>query len=195
MAIFRYLSHPHVKIDPDVPVPQWGLSELGRQRSVNIRNAASLQNTKCIISSAETKAIETAAIIAEGLGLKYLVRSASHENDRSATGYLHGVEFENAVGQFFTHPTKNFRGWESAFDAQARIVSEALHVIASWQSNDILMVGHGGVGTLLYCHFAKMPIQRIRDQPPGGGNYWALEINNQRIIHGWQAMERLCEFG
>ena len=28
-----YLSHPQVKIDANVPVPQWGLSDVGRGRA------------------------------------------------------------------------------------------------------------------------------------------------------------------
>ena len=32
--IVRYLTHPQVQIDPDVPVPQWGLSPVGRAREI-----------------------------------------------------------------------------------------------------------------------------------------------------------------
>jgi broad specificity phosphatase PhoE len=191
MAVFRYLSHPQVNIDPDVPVPQWGLSEIGRQRARAVRHATALQNTKLIVCSAETKAMETATIIADGLDLNYDVRPASHENDRSATGYLKGVEFENAANEFFAHPETSFRGWETAVDAQARIVADASAVLKSWQNGDILMIGHGGVGTLLYCHFAMLPIQRIRDQTAGGGNYWEMAIPECQIIQGWQAVENL----
>jgi broad specificity phosphatase PhoE len=191
MATFRYLSHPQVHIDPNVPVPQWGLSDVGRRRTIAIRDATELQNTELIVSSAETKAIETASIIVASRGLEITVRPASHENDRSATGYLKGVEFENAADQFFAHPMESFHGWERAVDAQARIVTEALDVLKSWQGGDILMIGHGGVGTLLYCHFASLPVQRIRDQPAGGGNYWAMEMPELKITHGWQAMENL----
>lgn len=31
--IVRYLTHPQVQIDPDVPVPQWGLSSVGWKSS------------------------------------------------------------------------------------------------------------------------------------------------------------------
>ncbi len=172
-------------------MPQWGLSEIGRSRTRAICKAASLGRSKSIISSGETKAIETAEIIANGLKLEVIVRRRTHENDRSSTGYLHGLEFENAANEFFAHPTLSFRGWERAIDAQARIVKEAELVFASWKDGDILMVGHGGVGTLLYCHFAGLPIQRLRDQPAGGGNYWAIDLQERKILHSWQAMEKL----
>ena len=28
-----YITHPQVRIDPTVPVPEWGLSETGAQRA------------------------------------------------------------------------------------------------------------------------------------------------------------------
>jgi broad specificity phosphatase PhoE len=191
MAIFRYLSHPQVKIDPDVPVPQWGLSDIGRARTLDVRNTADLQNTRLIISSAETKAVETATMFAEALQLEITLCPLTHENDRSATGYLHGIEFEKAADQFFANPMESFKGWERAVDAQARIVVETKQVLADWKIGDILMIGHGGVGTLLYCHFANLPIQRIRDQPAGGGNYWKMNLPETKMLHGWQAMEKL----
>lgn len=187
--VFRYLSHPQVNIDPATPVPKWGLSDVGRARCEAVAKALSLKNTKTIISSDETKALETASFFSKALGIETTVRPKSHENDRSATGYLKGQEFEGAANQFFAHPQQSFRGWERAVDAQARIVAEAHSVIASSDLGDILMIGHGGVGTLLYCHFAGLPIQRIQDQPAGGGNCWAMTMPDCKIVHGWKSME------
>jgi broad specificity phosphatase PhoE len=58
----RYLTHPQVKIEPAVPVPSWGLSDVGRLRTEALANAEWLSETPQIISSGERKAIETAAI-------------------------------------------------------------------------------------------------------------------------------------
>ena len=91
--IVRYLTHPQVQIDPTVPVPQWGLSSVGRARTETAANAGWLANTTQIVSSAERKAIETAEIIAGRLGLMIEIREAMHENDRSATGFLKPAEF------------------------------------------------------------------------------------------------------
>jgi len=191
MTVFRYLSHPQVQIDPAVPVPQWGLSDVGRARTRAIANAKSLQLTTQIISSAETKAVETASIISSAMSVPITIVEATHENDRSATGYLKGEAFEHAADQFFAHPQQSYLGWERAVDAQARILRETQSILESWQAGDILMVGHGGVGTLLYCHFARLPINRMADQLPGGGNYWSMTIHECQILLGWQPMEQL----
>lgn len=189
--IVRYLTHPQVQIDPDVPVPQWGLSAIGRARSEALVNANWLANTTQIVSSAERKAIETAEIIAAKLGIMIEIRKAMHENDRSATGFLKPAEFEQVADQFFAESHLSVRGWERAIDAQARIVREAEAVLGRNRPGDVLFVGHGAVGTLLFCHVAGHPIDRIYDQPAGGGNWFAFGRDGRQIVHGWRRMEEI----
>ncbi|MEO1460375.1 MAG: histidine phosphatase family protein, partial [Pseudomonadota bacterium] len=166
-ATLRYLSHPQVAIDPAVPVPDWGLNGTGRARTEALAAAGWLAGTRAIVSSAERKARETAAILAGPLGLAVTVDPAMHENDRSATGFLPGPEFEAVADAFFARPAESVRGWERAADAQARIVAGIARALAAAPAGDLLLVGHGGVGTLAWCHFAGRPIARSEDQPAG----------------------------
>ena len=71
-----------------------------------------------------------------------------HENDRSATGYLPGPEFEATADRFFAEPQISVRGWERAIDAQARILGAVAETLARHPGGDLLLVGHGAVGTL-----------------------------------------------
>ena len=114
-----------------------------------------------------------------------------HENDRRATGFLEADEFETVAEQFFASPETSVRGWERACDAQKRIVREAEGILAEHVSGDILLVGHGAVGTLLYCHLAGVAISRRFDQPAGGGNYFSVRLDPLVILHGWHPMENL----
>ncbi|WP_426614126.1 histidine phosphatase family protein [Bradyrhizobium sp. McL0616] len=189
--IIRYLTHPQVQIDPDVPVPQWRLSPVGRTRIQALAKTSWLARTTQIISSGEREAIETAEIIASPLGLMIDIREAMHENDRSATGFLKPAEFEEVANQFFAQPHLSIRGWERAIDAQARIVREAEAVLARNRSGDVLFVGHGAVGTLLFCHYAGHPIDRVHDQPAGGGHVFTFTRDARRVLHGWRRMEEI----
>lgn len=187
--VVRYLSHPQVVIDPNVPVPDWGLSEIGHERVAHLVEAGWLAGTTQVISSAERKAIETAEPLARALGCEAEVRKRMHENDRSATGFLPPDEFEQVAGTFFAEPARSVRGWGRAVDAQARIVTEVKAVLGRHLTGDVLFVGHGGVGTLLYCHCAGTAISRAYDQKGGGGgNYWTMTPNLE-AIHGWRPME------
>lgn len=191
MALVRYLTHPEVRIDPNVEVPHWGLSDTGRARAKALAVSGALAGTTRVISSDEVKAIETAEPIAAALGFPVEIRPAMHENDRSATGFLPPAEFEATADAFFARPDDSVRGWETARTAQARIVGEVRACLAGHAGGDVLLVGHGGVGTLLYCALAGLEIDRRHDQVGGGGCVFAFDMAERMPLSGWQRMETL----
>jgi broad specificity phosphatase PhoE len=186
-----YITHPQVRIDPDVPVPQWGLSDVGRERAAATAALPWVKMLGRIVSSDETKAIETAGILADAAGIRFEIDQRGHENDRSATGFLPPPEFEKAADWFFAHPEESFHGWERAVDAQARIVSVIEAALADHDpAVPIAFVGHGGVGTLLRCHLGGLPIARSHDQTGGGGgNLYAFRLTDRKLLTGWVPME------
>ncbi|MBB3408094.1 broad specificity phosphatase PhoE [Rhizobium sp. BK316] len=185
-----YITHPQVKIDPQIPVPKWGLSDIGAERARKAIASDWAKRLTRIVSSDETKAIETAEILAEASGAKIEIVHGMHENDRTATGFLPPDKFEEAANWFFAHPQESFRGWERAVDAQARIVSAVEAILASHDRNaPIAFVGHGGVGTLLKCHLMGTPIARDGDQPGGGGNLYAFGLADRRLSCDWTPIE------
>ncbi len=192
MTVIYYLSHPEVTIDPAIPVPDWGLSARGRERVLAVRDAAWLSSCRRIVTSAEQKAVETAELIAEATAAEIAVRPAMHENDRSATGFLVPAEFEEVANAFFARPEESVRGWERAIDAQARIAGELEAVLEDHDpASSLLLVGHGGVGTLLYCRHAGLAIDRRHDQPRGG-SVFALDAESLAPRFAWRPMEEVA---
>lgn len=191
--IVRYLTHPQVLIDPARPVPRWSLNEIGRARvSALATRPGVLSRTRRVISSDETKALETALPLAAALGVEMEVRPRMHENDRSATGFLPPDEFEQVADEFFANPSRSVRGWETAEAAQKRIVDEVDDCLHAEGPGDVLFVGHGGVGTLLFCALSGEKIDRRFDQGPGGGGCWfAFDSERRMPAQGWQPMEML----
>lgn len=186
-----YLSHPQVCIDKDVAVPSWSLSELGLRRAIEASKKPWASSIDQIISSDETKARETAHCFAKELSLDVIIGDNMGENDRSSTGFLPPEQFERAADNFMNKPDESFRGWERAIDAQARIVASVFATVqAHTRARHTLIVGHGGVGTLLKCHIAKRQITRNEDQPGnGGGNIFAFDLETNSLVCDWIAME------
>lgn len=190
--IGRYLTHPQVVIDPDISVQNWGLNEIGRARVDRLIASGKLRGTTHIVSSAEQKARDTAVPIAKALAATLEIRPDTHENDRSATGYLPREAFEATADAFFAKPDRSVRGWETARAAQTRIVREVEAALSAHATGDILIVGHGAVGTLLYCHFANVPISRKLDQFDqfdGGGSIFTFDIETRTALSHWAKME------
>ena len=191
MRLVYFITHPEVVIDAEVPVPQWPLSEKGRERMQILLGKDWIASITSIYSSTEQKAIEGAAILADHLQLSRQELEALGENDRSSTGFLPKEAFEAMATRFFNNPHESVEGWERAVDAQSRIFNAVHRIIESDSSEgDIAIVSHGGVGTLLLCRLTGAPINRSMDQPGGGGgNIFCFEKASHRLVHGWKAIE------
>jgi broad specificity phosphatase PhoE len=187
----RYVTHPEVVVDAAVPVPRWGLSERGRARAAALLDQPWAGATTRIVTSGETKALETAAILATQLGLDVEVRETTGELDRSVPGFLPPDEFEVVADACFARPDDSARGWEPAAAAQRRI-ARALADLLGDDEGEIVVVGHGGVGTLWYCHLAGIPIDRRWDQP--GQGHW-FSVANGRPVHHWRPIEDVAGAG
>jgi broad specificity phosphatase PhoE len=186
---FYFITHPNVVVSPDVPVPRWPLSELGKRRMRAGLRQPWVRDITSIYCSTEQKAIDGATILSHHLGVPFSEVRELDENDRSATGFLAPDEFERVADEFFAKPTVSVRGWERAVDAQARVV-KAVEGIAEKDNGVIAIVAHGAVGTLLYCHLAGKPIERRWDQPPnGGGNYFRFSISPRAAQSWWQPID------
>jgi broad specificity phosphatase PhoE len=186
-----FITHPDVVIDPAISVPQWPLSERGRSRMRRLLSHAWIPKIAAIYCSTEQKAIDGAAILSSAIGIPFHQVAALGENDRSATGYLPKAEFEATVDAFFARPRESIRGWERAVAAQDRIV-RALEGIARTTpgSDPMVVVSHGGVGTLLLCHLKGSPITRQEEQPgSSGGHYFLFQEPEGTLVHGWTAID------
>jgi broad specificity phosphatase PhoE len=191
-----FITHPDVVIDRSILVPDWPLNERGRARMHTMIGQPWVLDLR-IFASSERKARDAAQILAGAVGLDgYSVIADLGENDRSATGFLAKEEFEATADAFFAHPEESVCGWERAVDAQARIVRATEQAMSQAPASaDMGIVGHGGTGTLLYCHLAGLPIDRHYEQPaPNGGNWFAFDRTSRKLLcDGWQSIDAVPE--
>lgn len=180
----RYITHPEVVVDPAVPVPEWGLSERGRARVERMLDQPWVGDLARIVSSTETKAVEAAEILAAHCGLDVEQRAETGEIDRTVPGFLPPAEFEVVADVCFAEPALSSAGWEPAARAQARITAALADLLAA--PGVTAVVGHGGVGTLWYCHLAGITIERRWDQP-GQGHY--VTVVHGRPVHHWRRID------
>ena len=181
------ITHPEVVINPNVPVPRWPLSELGRKRMSRLLDANWLPKITAVYSSDEQKAIDGAKILADHIGLAVIEVDGIEEVDRSSTGYMPQKEHDHNGRMLFLHPEVSIDGWERAVDAQKRMVSAVDKLIAEDQSaGDLVIVTHGAVGSFLNSHLKNNPIS-LSDTPgiPGGGGIFAFEARSKKLVYDW----------
>lgn len=191
MPCLYFITHPQVLIDPAVAVTAWGLSPLGRQRMQAMLTADWVGRIGSVWCSTERKAVEAADILAKAIPTTPRMLAELRENDRSATGYLPAPAFEATTDAFFANPDDSIGGWETAADAQRRIVAAIATVLSGTPTDqDIAVVSHGAVGALLLCHLKRCPISRAEDQPgQGGGNYFCFDTAGSVLRHGWRPID------
>jgi broad specificity phosphatase PhoE len=190
MRTIYFITHPDVEIDPAIPVPEWRLSTRGRKRMHSLLNQPWVRHLSAVWCSTERKANDGAEIIANAIGKVPLHLATLGENDRSATGYLPKAEFEAAADAFFAQSHDSVRGWETAIDAQRRIIEAVAIVAAASPRGDVAIVSHGGVGALLLCWLKACPISRAEDQPSGnGGHYFCFDRHEYTLKHGWTSID------
>lgn len=193
MSLVYFITHPDVVIDPQVPVPQWPLSLRGRERMGQLLNQPWIEGVGAVSCSTERKAIDGAEILARHLSIGYQMVEELGEIDRSSTGYLPQEEHAVVARQVFAHPERSIRGWESAVDAQRRIV-EAVESVIEAQSGKghLAIVSHGGVGTFLLCHLKGCRISWEERQPGRtGGNTFCFDAASKALVHGWRPIDAL----
>ncbi len=196
MRYLFYLSHPQVNIDPEQPVTDWSLSNTGWARIMALAGRRWPKAPAHVFSSPETKARQTAAILATPLGVPVNILPRTGEVDRSATGYLPHDDHEAQADLLFGDPTNSANGWERAVDAQARMLASLAQIQRTHQQGDLLMVGHGAVGSFLWCAISGRRIHRSEDQSPNGGCIWmaGLTTTGAKPIQSWAPMEAYTGF-
>jgi broad specificity phosphatase PhoE len=74
-----FITHPEVVVDPAIPIEEWDLSDVGRARAALLPQVVRAE-VRRIVSSAEKKALETAAILGGVLGIDVSVDPSARRN-------------------------------------------------------------------------------------------------------------------
>jgi broad specificity phosphatase PhoE len=185
-----YFTHTQVRVDPTVPVRGWNLSDEGRARLLRVVNAPWVARVTRVVASSEYRTVETAHIFAARRNLPVEVKPEIDDSKRPPSEFLAVMDLDRTVDAFFARPEESARpGWEPAADAQRRVAAgiDAL-IDGSSDDGDLLIIGHGRIGTLLFCHLAGLPISRDHFQPTPGGNLFAFDRTSRKVLFGWRGV-------
>jgi len=143
------VKHSAPTILPSVPAPSWHLSPTGISRCAALAERLRPFEARSIASSVEPKAVETATLVGERLGLTVDLVEGLHEHDRRDSTLLGGDEFERAMRSLFAHPHDLVFGQETADRALGRFDAAIGHLLAAHgPGEDLIVVSHGTVISL-----------------------------------------------
>ena len=142
------VKHSLPDVLEDVPAYEWHISEAGRVHARELAGKLIQYQPEIMVSSIEPKARETAAILADDLGLEFHEIKDLHEHDRSGVPYHEKAIFQNFVRELFDKPDELVFGNETANAALARFRHAVEHVLSLYTDKTITIVAHGTVISL-----------------------------------------------
>ena len=172
------VRHSVPEIDPDVPSFQWHLSDEGRKQCFQLAENLKAYTIKVIFTSPESKAQETAEILATQLGnMPVDVHEGLREHDRRNVGWVEDG-FDELLRKFYEHPAEKVFGLETALQAAKRIEKAIEDCWEQGSGYDIVIVSHGTVMSLYVSRVVrgvtpfefwkqlKMPMAIVMNMPP-----------------------------
>ena len=163
------------------------LSDLGHKQARMTADYLKSTHIDAVLASPLSRAMQTAASIAEDRGLTVLPRPEFMEmNFGDWEGMsLDAVEeqYNGAITEWKTAMYKTVcPGGESTVECFDRAVG-ALHTAAkAFDGKDICIVTHGAIIKCLLCHLTKTPIERMQDLPwADNASVMTLEYRNEEF--------------
>lgn len=154
-----FVRHSQTQLDPEIPSPQWSLSEEGRRRCEPLAEQLKPYNLDVIVTSMEPKAIQTGELISRKLGIPCRVMENLHEHARETAPYFDTrEEFLEAVNILFSRPTELVFGEETGLEARERFTEAVASVLRAYPRENIAIVTHGTVLSLFASQHTEQAI-------------------------------------
>ena len=139
----------------------WDLTEHGELSCRTLANRLATLKVTHIYSSHELKAVKTAELTAQLMGIPHESRSGFEEQNNDGVGWFGSTDkFKNAVQKLFEQPTEAVFGPESAVDAALRFETTIKQIEKHHPSESTIAIAtHGRVMTsFLQSHEAVDPV-------------------------------------
>lgn len=146
------IRHSITEQDAKEVSSQWHISEKGREKCELLAKQLAPLGLTMLISSEEPKAIETAELTAERLGITARSARGLQEHVRENVGYFESKEeFDSKMRAMFDKPDEIVFGNESAIQARNRFGLALTELVRSNPRKRLGIVTHGTVMSLFIC--------------------------------------------
>jgi broad specificity phosphatase PhoE len=145
MSKLILIKHAKPLVDPTKSSELWKLSAEGQKQCDVLAEQIRVHSPGIIVSSIEPKAVETAQILAERLGVACESVDDLGEHDRSNVPHMRSGEFISNIELLFRRPDEQVLGHESAEEALARFDYAVDTAIKAHPDANVAIVSHGTV--------------------------------------------------
>jgi broad specificity phosphatase PhoE len=145
-----FLRHAETLRDKSIPTSKWRLSNEGYMQRKGIHAILNLHHFDIVISSAESKAYDTAKIFERIIHSRIIRNPMFNELNRDNGPFLSNEEYSNAVQSIMNDHSLSIHGWETIESAMKRFNEGVEKLNQRYQSKKLLLVSHGIVLTMYF---------------------------------------------
>jgi broad specificity phosphatase PhoE len=139
------VKHAPPEVDPAQSSEKWNLGEKGRKACEGLVERLRRYDVMEIITSRESKAVQTGEEVGQRLGLKVRSAPGLEEHDRRNVPHMRSGEFISMVELFFRRPGELVLGDETAEEALARFEAAIDGIVDNTTESTVAVVTHGTV--------------------------------------------------
>jgi len=149
---FVFIRHSKTKIDPNVPILLWGLSESGIELANNLSQNEIFKKIKVVYSSLQTKALETSVLVCK----PNLIPIKTDNRLTEVTSFTGPFEFDDVVHTKNIHDyhqglIDRINGGETKNEALQRFNAALTEISITENGTDYVgIVSHGNI-LALFC--------------------------------------------
>ena len=169
MSKLILVRHSTAAVAPGNPPSTWPLSKAGRRRCLSLAGELRQFAPAAIFASYEAKAVETARILSDSLGIGYQVVAGLQEHKRTSCDFMDTrQELVARLRQFFAEPQSLVFGRETADQARRRFSRAISGLVETRRGETLAAVSHGTVISLFVaasCGLDPFLFWRRLDQP------------------------------
>ncbi len=158
-----FIRHAETKIDKDIPIEEWVLTETGEEQAKQIANLGEFDDADILISSNENKSYLTIKPLADKLDKEIIKIEDLGEIKRPDSEKLTSEEYKNMKTKIFQDLNFTNYGWETANHALGRFKSAVEEIDKDNENKKIVICSHGTVMTL-YFAFLQNKLNRLLER-------------------------------
>lgn len=141
-----FIRHSKSLVNPNIPITSWGLSEEGRILAKKLNSLSQIKTIEVIYSSLQPKALETAALATENLGIQIKTDNNLTESTSFTNKFVSLKELEENTRKYYAEKILSIHGGETFVQAQERFAKALEEIVKKEQGKEnIGIVSHGNI--------------------------------------------------
>lgn len=157
------IRHSKTSVEPDIPIVLWRVSAEGIKLARKLARQPVIKDLDIIYSSLQTKALETAELLAKPNRLQVKKNEGLTEISSFTQGFIGEVgdgKFQQFVNDFYQGKIKSYAGGETSSEALKRFMKAIKEIIREERArgmDNVGIVSHGNILSFFSAQYSQFP--------------------------------------